>query len=478
MNVRELRNLDDARRWLLEGAWLLRAVPVEPQRLKSALEWALEIASSGSPLPPLGVVADVAHVVLESGPADAAQPSSAVLPAGLAREYEDYVLGRLYADLTVQRAADALLRYQGRDRTRALAFLIEQLSQKTGLGGVLLSPALIKSLQEENPAELLSEGWESIQSQGLLPLLVEQYGEIVAAIRNSGDLLEAEDVFELERGTALAQFGQRLALRQVLHAAGEMAAGLPRHRPRLRSRSHQVATHLADEDSYPVGGFSSVSNRGSIESLLHSQLTYMEPDDRPDLFDIKFVRDELLYYSRDENQFLRRRRTFLFALSPELVEARFKDASLPYQRIVMLLALLLTAVRKLIEWLSDEALVFEFLFLDWEEPVLEPEKTLVEMLLSEQIANGSAAVARIAPAELDERCRRASRRSLCHCLQVATSGAEMVLEHGVSASLRIRAAVPELTLDGELLTPDETATAADAWTAVVQSLLRCWLGAE
>ena len=27
-------------------------------------------------------------------------------------------------------------------------------------------------------------------------------------------------------------------------------------------------------------------------------------DERPDLFDMKFVRDELLYYSRDENQFL------------------------------------------------------------------------------------------------------------------------------------------------------------------------------
>ena len=29
--------------------------------------------------------------------------------------------------------------------------------------------------------------------------------------------------------------------------------------------------------------------------------------ERPDLFDIKFLRDELLYYARDENRFLRRR---------------------------------------------------------------------------------------------------------------------------------------------------------------------------
>ena len=35
------------------------------------------------------------------------------------------------------------------------------------------------------------------------------------------------------------------------------------------------------------------------------------------MFDIKFIRDELLYYSRDENQFLRRRRAFVFGLSAD-----------------------------------------------------------------------------------------------------------------------------------------------------------------
>ena len=54
---------------------------------------------------------------------------------------------------------------------------------------------------------------------------------------------------------------------------------------------------------------------------------------------MKFVRDELFYYSRDENQFLRRRRAFVFVLFPDLVAARFKDPELPYQRIVMLQSL-------------------------------------------------------------------------------------------------------------------------------------------
>src|SRR5207249_190972 len=113
-------------------------------------------------------------------------------------------------------------------------------------------------------------------------------------------------------------------LRQVLRAAERLEAALPHHRPRPRPGRLEVPTRILDEDTYPVGGFSSLSTRGSVESLLHSQLAYMEPDDRPDLFDIKYLRDELLYYARDENQCLRRRRTFVFALFPDLARARHK----------------------------------------------------------------------------------------------------------------------------------------------------------
>ena len=97
----------------------------------------------------------------------------------------------------------------------------------------------------------------------------------------------------------------------MVRTARALEADLPRQAPRQRARRFEVPTRFLEEDTYPVGGFSSLSTRGTIESLLHSQLAYMEPDERPDLFDIKFVRDELLYYARDENNFLRRRRTFV-----------------------------------------------------------------------------------------------------------------------------------------------------------------------
>src|SRR5262249_54150544 len=157
---------------------------------------------------------------------------------------------------------------------------------------------------------------------------------------------------------------------------------LPRRRVLPLARRMEVPTRILDEDTYPVGGFTSISNRGSVESLLHSQLAYMEPDnaERPDLLGIKFLRDELLSYARDENLFLRRRRTFIVAFDEDLVDARFKDAKsdLEYQRIVMLLALVCVVVRKLTEWLSTDALTFEFIFLgEGEKEPLAHERNLM-----------------------------------------------------------------------------------------------------
>jgi hypothetical protein len=436
------------------------------------------MSSAGAALPPLGFFADVGCVALGSllpgAPAEEADAGIGLEP-GLAREYEDYVLGRLHADLSFQRAADAILGYQGRDRSRAVAFLLTQMSERCGLPGATISPATLKRLLEEPAADVLLEARQSIREAGLLPELTAQYEQLAASIRATGDLVSAEDIFELERGTALAEFGQRLALRQVLHAAAQMSRPLPVRKPRAAPRARAVATRLVAEDSYPVGGFSSLSNRGSIESLLHSQLIFMERDERPDLFDIKFVRDELLYYSRDDNRFLRRHETFIFLFSPDTVAARLKDVELPYQRIVMALALVVTAVRTLIDWLSGEGLRFELLFLDASQPALDDEMELARMLLADQIANGTAVVERISTDAAPTRCADAARRSLCRCLWISTIAREVVIEGVLPGSLVLDVPEPRLVLEGEPVATDAATSCSDQWLAAAEGLLRTWI---
>jgi hypothetical protein len=473
----EIRDPDEARRHILTGWWLSRIAAPSSETTPSVLTWLLALASEGHAVPPVAFLADVGSLIFGAGEAPPPIPSRELpgVEPGLLRRYEDYCLGKLYSDLAFERGGDAVLRYAEDDRGRGLCYLVERLLLQTGFEGILLNPAAIRSLQQLPADEVLRQSWQALAEDGLSAAAVQQFEALIGVVKSAGDLLAPADVFELERGTALAEFGQRLALRQVLRAAEQLAEGLPRQRPRTASKRREVATRLLTEDAYPVGGFSSISTKGTIESLLHSQLVYLERGQRPDLFDIKFVRDELLYYSRDENQFLRRRTTLLVVLAPDLVAARTKDASLPYQRIVLALGLLLALTQKLREWLSDEALELHFVLPEsgGQRP-LEDEQSLLALLVADQIELGTARVESLPLEKLPRIIAAHSRRSLVRCVVAAATEAPLPTEG--ASPLRLLLATPQPHLEEEGAAPywsEEPGIAAwqDALQVVLERLL-------
>jgi hypothetical protein len=478
----EVRDLGEARRFLLQGLWWQRVMPPAAATVRPALEWAYEMVSEGYSLPPLGFLADLGHVAFGLDWDSRTRHTLPIpLPMELVRTYEDLVLGKIYADWSFSRASDAMRqqRYQGRDRARLLAFFVDRFRERAGFVGVVFSPGVIKTALETNPDEILNQGWESLRKDGCLPLLSELYESLIAASRGMAEVLGQEDIFELERGTALAEMGERVALRQVLQSVAKFEATLPRHRLRPLQRRQEVATRILDEDTYPVGGFTSLSTRGSVESLLHSQLAFMEENERPDLFDIKFLRDELLYYSRDENQFLRRRRTFVFVLDEDLIATRYKEKDLPYQQGVLLLALLVVVIRKLSEWLSTDALAFKIVFVqpkDDDELALAAERELLKTLLHEQIANGTVAILQEQRADIGRCCTNWGRRSLCHCLMVAC--AEPALPEAddtVVSLLRIQGPRPALAESLTEAAAGEGEDALESWNQTLAHLLQRWI---
>ena len=476
MPIQELHFADDAQRFVTQGIWLQQALQPAAATVRGILEWALELVDGGAPLPPVGWVADVGHLALglqHLGTGAKQLPQVPGFPAGVARTYEDFVLGRLYSDSAFERASGAVCHYQGRDRVRGVAFLLNQLRQRCQCGGMVLNPAVVKGLLQRPPEEVLELGWNSLERDGLFEPLMVLYEEIIRHVRNTGELLGPEDVFELEQKTALAPFGQRVALRQVLQASALLEDKLPHQPLRRAARRFDVPTQIYDEDMYPVGGFSSLSTRGSVESLLHSQLAFMERGERPDLFDIKFLRDELLYYSRDENQFLRRRRTFVFALFPNLVQARVKDACLPWQGIIVLLGLLIATIRRLTQWLGEDHLLFEFVFLaESNGSPLVDERHLMELLLPDQIANGTVVVHHFPTADLATHCTLQARRSLCHLIILSLGDPALVEpEHTLISRLAVSAAAPQLFVDAETHVPHEDDSGLEAWRTMLEQLL-------
>jgi hypothetical protein len=476
-----LRDLEEARRFLLQGLWWQRVVPPTAAAVRPALEWALQAANEGTPLPPIGLIADVGQAAYGSDwetRSTRSQVTIPGLPVNLLSTYEDHVLGKIYSDWTFARASDALRRYQGRDRARGLAFLLRHLWERLHIPGVDFSPGIIKSALDAPPEEVLNQGWESLRQEGPQQLLIDMYESLIQCARRTAEVLGPEDIFELEHRTALAVYGERLALRQVLRAAAAFESTLPRHKIRVPPRRMEVPTRILDEDTYPVGGFTSLSNRGTVESMLHSQLAYMEsdPNERPDLFDIKFLRDELLYYARDENQFLRRRRTFAIVFDPALTEEiLFKDNELDYQRGVLLLGLLVAVVRKLTEWLTTDALAFRFIFPKVEGDPMQRERELLAMLLREPIANGTAIIEEMPAREIPARCTDWARRSLCHVLTISPRPVPVDANDTAETLLRVAGPRPALGDSLSSVTPLEADDAQECWNLALQYVLQRWI---
>lgn len=485
--VFEIRDPEQAQAFLYESFLGARLAEWTPLQFQKTMQCCAEILSEGNPIPVAGFVADILAMAAGATSVDSESLDHGFSGFGnaLCAQYEDQVIGKLFADMSFERGIDALPRYEGRDQLRAASFLIHQITTRCKLNGFLLSPAVAKGLGSEKH-ETIQETLAPLRAGHRDPSVIRELQELVGNVRNTGQLLGAEDIFELESGTALSKFGQRIALRQVLQAEEYLRQGLPKDKPRGMSRDYAVATNILEEDTYPIGGFTSITNRGTMESLLRSELAYIEDDQRPDIFDIKYVRDELLYYSRDENQFFRRRVCFQFVLDATLTQTRVKDVGSNWQRIISLLAMIVTSVRCLSDWLSSDALRFEILFVKQRgKRILHDEFLLLETILQDEVGGELLSLSDISLEELRERGEASARRSLCHCTIFSTSEslAPRALEPE-DEEAETRQVMPLLTLvhcdDAHpTVIVDETSKSfdeeLDPWRAAMREMLLAWL---
>ena len=496
MNLVELRDLDTARDYLAQSLGLLRVQRPSIALVKPTLALALEIASNGQPLPPLGFLGDFAALALSPDGARWSKTRSEVpgWPAALSRAYDDYVLGKLATDWSFERATAALRRYTERDRPRGLAYLIQQFRLGGKLGGIELSPAVLRSMLGQNPQEILDAGYESLSRNGPMPLIVSQYEDLVKAARRMAEVFAPEDILAVEQRTALADLGDYVAHRQLLLAAAQLERELPDRPVSPWHGRREVPTRVHDEDQYPVGGYTAISNKGSIESLLHSQLAFIETEERPDLFDLKFVRDELFYYSRDENQFLRRRRAFVFVFEPSLRDARVKDLGLPYQRIVLALAVVVAIIRRLASWLSTDALRFELAFpggADGKTPLI-PEAKLLETVFRSLRESGTLGIAwkggkptgaksdRLTSALESDEAFADYERELAGTaqVQVLRIGANLdwrEIEGIGTTSLLISSDRPSIRVEAERTLESDAETPPESWSEAALRILQLWV---
>ena len=232
-------------------------------------------------------------------------------------------------------------------------------------------------------------------------------------------VLGPEDLFELRHAAVLRAPEMRLGCRQVLALRRRLGRAGPRHL-RPPPELPEADTPLTDLSTFPRGGFAELSRRGPPESLLPSELAFLDPSMRIDLFDLRFVEHELCYFARDSGQLRRRRRTvhLVCDLGP-LTWA--KSAGYEAQFVVLCHAIFLRLVRDLRDLFSRDALRFRLWYLGDSTPpgqvrMAQEAELMRLLLLADEVPHGWASVettARLSRDDLAEEGRRCDTLVLC-----------------------------------------------------------------
>lgn len=248
----------------------------------------------------------------------------------------------------------------------------------------ILNPGLLRGykLPDDDSFDLAD-----FTAQGFLPGIEKFLGQLNAGV-NWNNLLYDEDVFELAHLENLSTDHLRVGCRQILEVSRLLRSPEPIELD-LSSHEDGADTAFVDETHYPTGGLSGLTNRGSFENLLTSELVYLDEGTKDvSLFELRYVEGELLFYLRDSGNLRRKRRSIHFVLDV----SRIFESKLPgykWQYSVLLQGFCLRLLHDLFEVFEMDALRFHFHYIISEqmEPVqqkfFEGEIGLMKTILSD-----------------------------------------------------------------------------------------------
>ncbi len=138
-----------------------------------------------------------------------------------------------------------------------------------------------------------------------------------------------------------------------------------------------------------MGGLTELTNRGSLENLVTSQLIYIEPGPEINVFDVRYLEGELLYYLRDEGSLRRKRRTvhLIFDLDAAF---EWKSPGWDYQFAVLCQGLGLRLLNDLFAVFEHDSVIacFHYIRRGVPEAFLDAEMDLMRLVLDDAVRHG------------------------------------------------------------------------------------------
>ncbi len=133
------------------------------------------------------------------------------------------------------------------------------------------------------------------------------YTQAAAEFRRCDFKFYADDIFEIGHPSLFARPADRLFFRRMTRAMKGMAFWT-RSVFTLKEESSWVVARYGEPQTLPLGGYDELTNKGTLSSLVPSELAYIDESLVFDLFDYKFIENQLTYFKRDSGAVFRIRR--------------------------------------------------------------------------------------------------------------------------------------------------------------------------
>lgn len=324
MTILDLSAADDLQRYLTASLDERgHAAPLTPQNFRRAAQWFSALYGQGWERLPFFVVFDLGHLLLEGSQfafrslhaGAAISDDNPELAARVA--YENRLLNRLLV-LPVFAELRDILDDAVDPNPRIVAILSCWLAPLREVAALPTLQTSIQTLRQISspPSLSVAEARVQIEKQLNLPGLIAGQREVVLEVMGNAplsQLIGPEDLFIFRHIEALSNSALRLTARQLVFLEQQMGDTDPPP-AHLRREPPQIQVNLQDAGYFPQGGLDQLANRGSIENLVRTELAYIDPTEDVDLFTMRYLEGELLYYTRDDAQLLRRSRTAHIAL--------------------------------------------------------------------------------------------------------------------------------------------------------------------
>lgn len=141
-------------------------------------------------------------------------------------------------------------------------------------------------------------------------------------------ILNESDLFELRNLDYLTSDHLRLGCRQVIELK-EMFKDLPAGVLKINENEDEAETSYIDETHYPAGGLAGLTSSGPIENMVASEMMFLEEQvGHLNLFDLRFLENQQLYFMRDSGTLKRKRRKIHFIFDMDRI---FEQKSRGYE---------------------------------------------------------------------------------------------------------------------------------------------------